>query len=179
LGVLLVIGRIGRPQGLKGEVTVEVRTDRPEERFALGSSVLTDPAERGPLTIRSVREQSGRLILAFDQAADRTQAELLRNVLLVADVDLDQPGDDEDDFHDQQLMGMAVQLADATLVGTVVDVIHLPSQDMLAVESAHGEILVPFVREIVPVVDLPTRTITIAPPPGLLPDAEEGVVDED
>ena len=78
---LLVIGRIGKPQGIKGEVTVEVRTDDPDARFAVGAVLLTDPPERGPLTVASSRFQNGRLMVGFEGVADRNAAELLRQTL--------------------------------------------------------------------------------------------------
>ncbi len=62
----LVVGRIGRPHGVRGEVTVDVRTDDPDSRFATGSSLRTDPAERGPLTVIGVHPRSGGLVLAFE-----------------------------------------------------------------------------------------------------------------
>ena len=73
-----MVGRIGKPQGIKGEVTVEVRTDDPEARFATGSVLLTDPAERGPLTVQGARDQNGRLMVAFEGYDDRNAAETLR-----------------------------------------------------------------------------------------------------
>src|SRR5688572_3682936 len=103
---LLVVGRIGKPQGIKGEVTVEVRTDDPAARFAAGSVLLTDPAERGPLTVDAARDHSGKLVVAFAGVPDRTAAEALRGTLLVVDAaDLPMP-DDEDEFHDHVLRGM-------------------------------------------------------------------------
>src|SRR5919112_5545086 len=102
----LTVGRIGKPQGLRGEVTVEVRTDVPEVRFADGSVLLTDPAERGPLTVAGTREQNGRLVVAFDGVPDRSAAELLRNTLLQVDASDLPASDDPDEVHDQQLIGL-------------------------------------------------------------------------
>lgn len=83
----LVVARIGRAHGIKGEVTVEVRTDEPELRLAPGAVLATDPATAGPLTIETGRVHSGRLLLRFEGVRDRTAAEGLRNILLIADVD--------------------------------------------------------------------------------------------
>ena len=88
----VVVGRIGRPQGVRGEVTVEVRTDEPELRLGPGAVLATDPASAGPLTIETGRVHSGRLLLRFAGVHDRTGAEALRNTLLIADVDPDQLG---------------------------------------------------------------------------------------
>jgi len=166
--VLLVVGRIGRAHGVLGEATVEVRTDLPDERFYVGAQLTTDPAHVGPLTIESARDHNGVLLLKFTQVKDRTEVEKLRDVLLLAEVDVEEEFDNEDEFHVQQLLGAHVITVDGQKVGTLTDVINLPGQDMLAVAGARGEILIPFVLEIVPGVDLVNKIITIDPPAGLL-----------
>ncbi len=170
--MLLVVGRIGRAHGVVGEATVEIRTDLPEERFAVGTRLTTDPASAGPLTITSARFHKGALLLKFEEIKDRTAVEQLRNVLLLAEIDLSKEGDGEDEFHVQQLIGCGVITTTGVKVGTLKDVINLPGQDLLAVESSKGEVLIPFVHEIVPDIDLEKRIITISPPDGLL-DLEE------
>ena len=164
----LTVVRIGKPQGLRGEVTVEVRTDVPELRFAAGSVLLTDPAERGPLTVESTREQNGRLMVAFEGVQDRSQAELLRNTVLLVDATDLPPSDDPDEFHDQQLIGLAADLVDGSRLGDVSDVLHLPHGDVLVVRREAGEVLVPFVKAIVPEVDLAAGRLVVDPPEGLL-----------
>jgi 16S rRNA processing protein RimM len=165
----VVVGRIGRPHGIKGWVTVEVRTDDPEGRLAPGTTVVTDPVSAGPLTIADGRVHSGRLLLMFDGYDDRSAAERLRGVLLVADVDPDERPADPEEYFDHQLVGVPVRTVDGELVGEVHEVLHLPGQDVLAVTRPDGsEVLVPFVREIVPTVDLDAREILVDPPPGLL-----------
>ena len=166
--MLLVVGRIGRAHGVLGEATVEVRTDLPDERFYVGAQLTTDPAHFGPLTIESARGHNGVLLLKFAQIKDRTAIEKLRNVLLLADVDIEEELDDEDDFHVQQLLGSQVITVTGEKVGILNDVINLPGQDLLAVDGPHGEILIPFVIEIVPGVDIKNKIITIDPPEGLL-----------
>jgi len=165
----VVVGRIGRPHGIKGEVTVEVRTDDPEGRLAPGMSVRTDPPAAGPLTIAAGHVHSGRLLLAFEGYADRGAAEQLRGVLLVADVDPDERPADPEEFFDHQLVGATVRTVAGEVVGAVHDVLHLPGQDVLAVRRTDGgEVLVPFVHEMVPTVDLGRGEIVVDPPPGLL-----------
>jgi 16S rRNA processing protein RimM len=165
----VVVGRIGRPHGIKGWLTVEVRTDDPEGRLAPGMTVRTDPAAAGPLTIADGRVHSGRLLLMFEGYDERGAAERLRGVLLVADVDPDERPADPDEYFDHQLVGLAVRALDGTAVGEVSEVLHLPGQDVLAVTRPdEAEVLVPFVREMVPTVDLDTRVVVIDPPPGLL-----------
>jgi 16S rRNA processing protein RimM len=165
----LVIGRIGRAHGIRGEVTVDVRTDDPEGRFAPGSVILTEPAEAGPLTVAAGRVHSGRLLLSFEGVADRTAAEALRGTVLVAEVDEDEVPDDPEEFYDHQLVGLAVQTVEGRPVGEVTQMLHLPGQDVFAVQRPDGgELLIPFVAEIVPDVDLAARRVVVDPPEGLL-----------
>ena len=176
--MLLVVGRIGRAHGVLGETTVEVRTDLPEERFYVGAKLTTDPTHFGPLTIESARGHNGVLLLKFAEIKDRSAIEKLRNVLLTAEVDVTEELDGEDDFHVQQLLGSRVLTLDGIEVGILSDVINLPGQDLLAVDGANGEILIPFVTEIVPTVDVKNKVITIDPPEGLLALGEKGSEDE-
>jgi 16S rRNA processing protein RimM len=170
----LVVGRVGRAHGIKGEVTIEVRTDDPESRFAPGSVVLTDPASRGPLTVETARWHSGRLLLSFEGVGDRTAAEELRGTMLLAEVAAEETLDDPEEFYDHQLIGLAVETVDGEPLGEVRDMIHLPAQDLIAIaRPGGGEALVPFVAELVPVVDVPGGRIVVAPPPGLLDLGEE------
>ncbi len=163
----LVVARIGRAHGVLGEATIEVRTDQPEDRFYVGSVLATEPTSFGPLTISSVRDHNGILLLGFQGVSDRNQVEILRNVLLVAEVDIEADST-EDDFHVQQLLECLVSTDEGVQIGLVTDVINLPGQDLLAVDYNGREILIPFVKAIVPIVDVKARKITIAPPAGLL-----------
>lgn len=164
----LVVGRIGRPHGIRGEVTIEVRTDDPGERFAPGARLATDPPERGPLTIERARRHADRMLIAFAGVSDRDTAEDLRGTYLVID-SADLPAlTDPDEFHDHELRGLSVVTDDGVPVGVVDDVTHL-GQDVLVVRRDDGtETLVPFVREIVPEVDVAGGRIVIAPPAGLI-----------
>jgi 16S rRNA processing protein RimM len=135
--------------------------------------VRTDPASAGPLTIVDGRMHSGRLLLTFEGYADRGAAEGLRGVLLVADVDPAERLADPDEFHDSQLVGLAVRTVDGEPVGELTEVLHLPGQDVLAVRRPDGtEVLVPFVAAMVPTVDLDGGVIVVDPPPGLLTDPD-------
>ena len=165
----LVVGRIARAHGIGGEVAVEVRTDSPDLRFAPGTVIDTDPAERGPLTVERARWHSGRLLVAFAGVADRTAAESLRNTLLVADSASSPAVDDEDEYWDHQLVDLAVATVDGSPLGTIAEVLHPPGGDLLVVRRADGaELLVPFVRAIVPTVDLDAGRVLVDPPEGLL-----------
>jgi 16S rRNA processing protein RimM len=164
----VVVGRIGRAQGIRGEVTVEVRTDAPEERFSTGAVlVLSGPAGLPPrITVAGHRWQNARLILSIEGIGDRTAAETLRGAVMEAEVDLTPT--DEDEFHDLALVGLAVRQPDGTTLGRISEVLHLPGQDVLAVARPDGaELLVPFVRQIVPEVDVAGGFVVVELPDGL------------
>ncbi|MFG2529865.1 ribosome maturation factor RimM [Streptomyces sp. NPDC048516] len=172
----LVVARIGRAHGIKGEVTVEVRTDEPELRLGPGAVLATEPSSVGPLTIATGRVHSGRLLLRFEGVADRTAAEALRNTLLIAEVDPEEVPEDPEEFYDHQLMDLDVVTRDGTVVGRISEISHLPYQDLLVVQRPDGsEVLVPFVSEIVPEIDLEEQRAVIDPPPGLLDDSQADI----
>ncbi|MFI6860986.1 ribosome maturation factor RimM [Streptomyces sp. NPDC050421] len=173
----LVVARIGRAHGIKGEVTVEVRTDEPELRLGPGVVLATEPASTGPLTIETGRVHSGRLLLRFEGVRDRTAAEALRNTLLIADVDPEELPEDPEEFYDHQLMDLDVVLADGTEIGRITEITHLPSQDLFIVERPDGtEVMIPFVEEIVSEIDLEEQRAVITPPPGLIDESQAVVV---
>jgi 16S rRNA processing protein RimM len=165
----VVVGRVGRAHGIGGEVSVEVRTDEPDRRFAVGATLTTEPAAAGPLTVRSSRQHGRRLLVRFDEVADRGAAEMLRGILLSASIDDASRPQCPDEFFDQQLVGLAVHTEDDAAVGEVVRVEHAPAHDLLVVRRFDGvEVLVPFVTALVPTVDLTAGRITVADRPGLL-----------
>ena len=170
----LVVARIGRAHGIKGEVTVEVRTDEPELRLAPGAVLATDPASAGPLTIETGRVHSGRLLLRFEGVRDRTGAEALRNTLLIADVDPEERPEEPDEYYDHQLIDLDVITVDGEAVGRITEISHLPSQDLFIVERPDGsEVMIPFVESIVTEIDLEEQRAVIDPPPGLIDDRAE------
>ncbi len=167
----LVVGRILRPHGVGGELAVEIRTDDPDVRLAPGVVLATEPEAAGPLTVTRARSHSGRLLLSFDGVADRDQADQLRGVMLIVEsADLEDIAD-PDEFRDHQLIGLAVIGPDGEHVGEVADVLHY-GQDLLVIagsgKRAGAEIMIPFVAELVPVVDLEAGRLVIDPPAGLL-----------
>ncbi|MDF0531246.1 ribosome maturation factor RimM [Tsukamurella sp. 8F] len=168
----LVIGRVVKSHGIRGEVVVEVRTDSPDLRFFDGA-VLTGRRPRedsvAQYTVTASREHSGRLLLTLAEVSDRTAADAIRGTLFVIDSSEVEPSDDPDEFYDHELEGLEVRLADGTVVGTVGEVLHPPGGELLSVRAAdRREILVPFVKAIVPVVDVAAGIIEIDPPEGLL-----------
>jgi 16S rRNA processing protein RimM len=166
--VQVTVGRIGRAHGIRGYVVVGVRTDEPELRFANGSRLDTDPSGVGPLTVEGSRWHSGELLVRFEGFADRDAAEELRGTWLLVDSAAIAPSDDPDEFHDTHLVGLSVRTLDGTPVGTVEDVLH-SGQDVLVIKSADGrEIMIPFVKPLVPDVNVKSGFLVIDPPDGLL-----------
>src|ERR1700691_5101714 len=120
----LVVGRIGRPHGLRGELTVQVHTAERDSRFAAGSFLTTEPAARGPLTVSSARWHPGRLLVSFAGYADRTTAQDLRGTLPVRHSAELAPAGDPDEFNDYELIGPDGPPLAGEPVGVVADVLH-------------------------------------------------------
>ena len=158
----LNVGRIGKAHGILGEATIEVRTDEAEDRFAIGAVLETE--SHGLITVVSARVHNGILLLGFEGIEDRNAIEELRNELLYADVDIEAPGADEDDYHVLQLVGCKTFLVDGDEFGEVIDVLNLPGQDVLVIKNSEGEVLIPFVRQLVPIVDIKAKRMTVIPP---------------
>ena len=158
----LLVGRIGRAHGILGEATIEVRSDDPDNRFAVGEKLQSD--EHGVLTITSGRVHNGILLLGFADYNDRNQVEKLRNTLLYAEVNINEVREDADDYHVLQLIGCQAFLENGLLFGEVTDVINLPSQDLLAIKTQHNEVLIPFVHQLVPIVDITAKRLVVIPP---------------
>jgi 16S rRNA processing protein RimM len=169
----VVVGRIGRPHGVRGLATVEVRTDDPDLRFAPGAVLVTDPPARGPLTIVDKRWHSGTLLLQLaaptgETYGTREAVDALRNTLLLVPV-ADLPEiEDPDSYYDHQLVGLTARLTDGSVLGEVTAVRH-EAQDLLVVRRGDApEALIPFVSAIVPTVDVAGGFLVVDPPEGLL-----------
>jgi 16S rRNA processing protein RimM len=178
----LVVGRIGKPHGIRGEVTVDVRTDEPERRFTTGA-ILRAQAPRGSastltaLTVARARWHQSTLLLTFEELADRNAAEAARGIVLHASVPVDEVPEDPDEFYDHQLIGLAAYDLDGTRLGEVTGLVHGGAQDLLAVKALDGrDTLVPFVKALVPEVDVAGGRVVVADRPGLvapLPEDQE------
>jgi 16S rRNA processing protein RimM len=164
---LVVVGRIGPVRGVRGDVFVAPFTDAPEERFAPGMVLRTDPPAAGPLTVASSTSASGKLVVHFEGVDGRPEAEALRGVQLVVPAAERPPLEDPDEFYDTDLIGLAARVVDGSDLGPVSDVIHVGGADYLVVQMDGREQLIPFVRAIVPTVDLASRTVLVDPPEGL------------
>ena len=146
---------------MRGEATIEVRTDDPDSRFAIGNVLQTDPENKGPLKISNAHFHNGILLLSFEGFSDRNAVEGLRNVLLLADVDPEEANISDDDFHISQIVGCEVRDNSEKYWGVVTDVLNLPAQDTLVIAFEGREILVPFVRAFVPSVDVKKKVILV------------------
>ena len=161
------MGRVGRAHGLRGEVTIEVRTDEPDRRFAPGTSFVTT---RTTLTVATATWHGRRLLVTFAEAADRSAAEALRGLELRVDVPADERPDDPEEFYDHQLVGLRADDATGHRLGEVTDVLHLPAQDVLVVRHDGRDVLVPFVTAMVPTVDLAEQRLVVIDEVGLFLD---------
>ncbi len=170
----VVVGRIGKPHGIRGEVTVDVRTDEPERRFAPDARLRVE-APRGSaapyaaLTVTRTRWHQGRLLATFDELSDRNAAEAARGIVLSVTVDPGERPADPDEYYDHQLVGLTVVDLEGRELGEVSALVHGGAQDLLTVRTPdRREALVPFVSELVPEVDLDARRVVVADRPGLV-----------
>ena len=162
----LQVARIGKPHGIRGEVTVQVLTDAPEDRFVPGTEFVVEPASAGPLTVVSARWNKDILLLAFEEIETRNDAETLRGAkLFIETEELDE--DDDEGWYEHELVGLEARVG-AQVVGKIAALHTMPVQDLLVVESPDGkEILIPFVEQIVPEVNVAEKYVLVTPPPGL------------
>ncbi|NEW43136.1 ribosome maturation factor RimM [Nocardia cyriacigeorgica] len=169
----LVVGRVAKSHGVRGELVVDVRTDEPEARFAPGSILrgrLARSKEVRDFTVESAREHSGRLLVHLTGVTDRTAADELRGTLFLVNSEDLGPSQDPDEFYDHELEGLRVELTDGTAIGTVIEVLHSAAGELLSVRASDDgrEILIPFVMAIVPTVSVADGLVVIDPPEGLL-----------
>lgn len=168
----LTVGRIVRPHGVRGEVVVELSTDEPEQRFAIGAQLIVESAREAVpsvLTVASRRPHQGRYLVTFEELPDRTAAEGARGALLQVHRDQVPVPEDPDEFLDHQLVGLTAVTPDGEHVGEIVGVEHAPASDLLLLALPNGRTaMVPFVKAIVPDVDVVAGRVVVDPPAGLL-----------
>lgn len=160
---MLLAGEIGKPHGTSGEVYVIRISDDPH-RFDPGATLMHEDGRE--LTVSSSRTHRDRFLVHFEGAVDRESAQGLRGALYVDPTSVREL--EESEFWESDLVGCRVVLADGTDVGQVSDVIVRPAQDLLQVETARGQRLIPFVEDIVSEVDAGDRRVVVDPPEGLL-----------
>ena len=174
----VVVGRVGKPHGIRGEVTVDVRTDEPDRRFAPGTTLRAEPPKGSASTLRELtvggtRWHQTTLLVDFEEIPDRNAAEAARGVVLLADVPADESPEDPDEYYDHQLVGLQAYDEQGTLLGTVSRLVH-GAQDLLTIRTEDGrDALVPFVSALVPEVDVAGGRLVIADRPGLVTPFED------
>ncbi len=163
----VVVARIGKAHGLRGEVTVQVLSGAADERFVPGAIFVTEPVEAGPMVLHSARDHNGVLLLGFEGTDDRNGAEALRGIKLLADA-LEDDGD-EDTWYERDLVGLKAVNVRGVELGEVIALRSGAAQDLLVLRLTDGrEALVPFVTAIVPEVDIHGGRVVLDPPAGLL-----------
>lgn len=178
----LRVGRLTKAHGLKGAIKIELYTDDPGRRFVPGAVFTLQVPTSSPwhgknLELMELKWYNTNPVAFFKDVPDRTTAETLLKAILWVDHDLTEITDEEDAWFDHQLVGLSV-MRDGVKVGVVTLVDHLPAQDLLHIETDSGEVLVPFVKAIVPSVDIEAGTLTVTPPAGLfeeLPESDDDV----
>nr|WP_206687882.1 ribosome maturation factor RimM [Microbacterium yannicii] len=171
------VGRLVKAHGLKGAIKLELYTDDPEGRFVPGATFTlqvpeSSPWHGKPLTVREFRWMNSHPVAFFDGVDDREAAEELLRAILWVDQDLEATPTEDDAWFDHQLVGLDV-VRDGQIVGKVARVDHMPAQDLLIVKVRDEEVLVPFVKAIVPEVDVAGGRVIVTPPAGLFEDLSD------
>jgi 16S rRNA processing protein RimM len=167
----LRVGRLVKAHGLKGALKLELYTDSPDQRFRAGQELELQVPETSKWFGKTVKVAELRFynqapVLFLEGIQDRSQAETLVKAILLIETDLEQLPEDPEAWYDHQLVGLTALIGEE-VVGKVIRVDHLPAQDLLAIETSNGEVLVPFVKQIVPSVDIQKGQIVLTPPAGL------------
>ena len=174
----LRVGRLVKAHGLKGAIKLELYTDSPDQRFKPGQVLELQVPESSDwfgktVTVSELRFYNQSPVLFLEGIDDRSKAETLIKAILLIETETTVLPDEPEAWYDHQLVGLKAMVREE-LVGTVVRVDHLPAQDLLAIETAEGEVLVPFVKQIVPDVSLELGQLTLTPPDGLFELNREG-----
>lgn len=176
--VEVVVGRIGKPHGIRGEVTVDVRSDEPHRRYVPGVRLLAQPPRGSAfsvaaLTVARTRWHQSTLLVTFEELPDRTAAEAARGVVLSVEIPADESPEDPEEFYDHQLVGLAAYDVGGAHLGEIEGLVH-GAQDLLRLRTTDGrEALVPFVAALVPEVDVAGGRVVIADRPGLVTPFED------
>ena len=163
----VVVGRLGRPHGVHGEISVEVRTDDPENRFAIGAKITVKENNK-KLTVASTRWHLSRLLIKFEEIQDRTQVDAVRGKLLVVEVDPNEATLGNNQFYEFQLIDLDVFNTNNEKLGVVKEVLPGSAQALIVVKTLDNkEVMVPFVNQLVPEVDIKNKRVVMNPPSGL------------
>ncbi|MCU1636948.1 MAG: ribosome maturation factor RimM [Cryobacterium sp.] len=178
----LRVGRLTKAHGLKGALKLELFTDDPGRRFVPGAQFTLQVPTSSPwhgktLELVELRWYNQHPVGFFRDVPDRDTAETLVKAILWIDQDTDEQSSEEDAWFDHQLVGLSV-VRDGVQVGTIARLEHLPAQDLLIVRTPNGEVMVPFVKAIVPTVDVKAGIVTVTPPTGLFEESPPEAEDE-
>ena len=170
---LLLVGRVARAHGNRGQVIVNLETDFAEDRFTVGQTLLVGPREpRAARRIEAVRFQQGRPIVALEGVSTMTDAEALSGAELWMPASAIGPLP-PDTYYRHDLVGCEVRDLKDAVIGRVTSVEGTLERSHLIVQGSHGEMMIPLVAEICVRVDPAARTIVVNPPEGLL-DVNQG-----
>jgi 16S rRNA processing protein RimM len=165
----LAVGRLRKPHGLRGDITMEVLTDFPE-RLKKGIRLFVGE-DYQPLKLRSVRQLDTRLLVAFEGYHTLEQAAELRNKL-VSVSSADRPPLEEGEYYHHELIGLEIVADDGRLLGTISEILETGANDVLLVKPVSGpDILLPMLDEVILEVDLEAGRMRVKPLPGLLGDS--------
>jgi 16S rRNA processing protein RimM len=165
---MVLVGRIARPHGVRGQVIVNPETDFVEERFAVGATLWTQsPAGEEALTIATARVQNGRPVVGFSGFTKIEDVERLAGLELRIPESALQPLE-QGTYYQHQLVGCVVESVTGQRVGAVTRVDGGAGGSVLAVSGERGEVLIPLADPICVDIDVVARRIRVDPPPGLL-----------
>ncbi|MGQ0649907.1 MAG: ribosome maturation factor RimM [Gemmatimonadaceae bacterium] len=169
---LVIVGRIRKAHGIRGELLIEPQTETPDAIFAPGARVFVGTVsgdvapDRRLLRVEDMRPFKDLLLVTFEEIPDRTEAEKWRDrFLLVPESELAPPAEDEIFVH--QLVGLQLMLSDGTAIGPVIGTFEVAGRLLLEIQRPEGTTLVPYELEFVDRVDLEARELVITPPDGM------------
>jgi len=173
----LRVGRLLKAHGLKGAIKLELYTDSPDERFQPGTVLELQVPEDSPwfgktVEVTELRWYNSMPVVFLDGITDRNQAETLIRAILLVETDLAASPPEPEAWYDHQLVGLKVH-REGSEIGEIARVDHFPAQDLLAIKTPSGEVLLPFVKAFVPEVDVDAGKVTITPPGGLFEELAE------
>lgn len=172
-----------KAHGLKGAIKLELYTDSPDLRFKPGQVLELQVPESSSwfgktVTVAELKFYNQAPVLFIEGINDRSSAESLIKAILLIETELDELPQEPEAWYDHQLVGLKA-LVGGLEVGVVTRVDHLPAQDLLAIQTDTGEVLVPFVKQIVPEVDIQRSILVLTPPAGLFELNQDGEVENE
>ncbi len=167
----LVVGRIIKPHGIRGDLAMKVITDYPE-RLPEIDTLYVGPAYE-PYKVKRVRFHAGGTLMLFEEVEDRNAAELLRGMMVYVHID-DAVPLEEGEYYLFQIIGAQVVTGDGLVLGTLTDLLETGANDVYVITAPDGEeILIPAIPEVIRRVDANKKVITISLLDGLLQNSDD------